>query len=242
MHSKVALQLQRVSPPVECLGNGLSGVLTKQDSIELAAGILPVFYPNGGLFFMEGQPASGVFLLRSGKVKESIASNKGKTAIVRVAGPGDILGLSAVLAGDIYQSSAETLQPTHADFMRKAPFLRLLNTSAELAKMVATQLSRNCKEAYDSIRCFGLCASVSERVACLLLQWAECPLTNVSPNTVGIKIRVPFTHEEMAQFVGSTRETMSRVLAEFRRRKWLSVAGSVWTIVNEGEIRRVAAM
>ena len=242
MHSKVALQLHSVSSPVEYLGSGLSRVLTKQESIELTAGILPVFYPTGGLFFTEGQPASGVFLLRSGKVKETVVSNKGKTAIVRVAGPGDILGLSAVLVSGVYESSAETLQPTHADFMRKAPFLRLLNTSPELAKMVATQLSRNCKEAYDSIRCFGFSASVSERVACLLLHWAELRPTNGDSNTVGIRIRVTFTHEEMAQLVGSTRETISRVLGEFRRRKWLSVKGSFWTIINEGEIRRMAAI
>jgi CRP/FNR family transcriptional regulator len=242
MHSKVALQIQRVSSPVECLGSGLSGVLTKQDSLELAAGILPVFYRNGGLFFMEGQPARGVFLLRTGKVKETVVSNRGKTAIVRVVGPGDILGLSAVLVSGVYESSAETLEPAHADFMRKAPFLRGLSTSPQLAKMVATQLSRNCKEAYDSIRCFGLSASVSEKVARLLLHWAECPLANDNSDTVGIRIRVTFTHEEMAQFVGSTRETVSRALAEFRRRKWLSVRGSVWTIANEGEIRRMAAI
>jgi len=242
MHSKAALQLHRVSSPVECLGSRLSGVLTKQDSIELAAGILPVFYPNGGLFFMEGQPASGVFLLRTGKVKETVVSHRGKTAIVRVAGPGDILGLSAVLVSGTYESSAETLEPTHADFMRKAAFLRGLSTSPQLAKMVATQLSRNCKEAYDAIRSFGLSTSVSEKVARLLLHWAECPLTNGNSDPMGIRIRVTFTHEEMAQFVGSTRETISRALAEFRRRKWLSVRGSVWTILNEGEIRRMAAI
>ena len=58
MHSKVALQLQRVSSPVECLGSGLSGALTKQDSLELAEGISQVFYPTGAVFFLEGQTAS----------------------------------------------------------------------------------------------------------------------------------------------------------------------------------------
>jgi CRP/FNR family transcriptional regulator len=242
MHSRIALQLSGISSNDDGLTSRLSGVLTKQESIELKAEISQVSYLTGAVFFLEGQPASGVFFLRSGKVKESIASNSGKTAIVRVAGPGDILGLSAMLTSDIYESSAETLQPVHADFMRKPTFLRWLSSSPELAKIVATQLSRNCKEAYDSIRRVGLSASVPERVAWLLLQWAEHRPMNSNSNAGGIRIRVTFTHEEMAQFVGSTRETISRALAEFRRRKWLSVKGSVWTIVNEGEIRRMAAM
>ena len=175
-------------------------------------------------------------------MKESIASTTGKTAIVRVAGPGEILGLSAMLASDTYESSAESLQPSHADFMRKASFLRQLNTSPELAKMAATQLSRNCNQAYDSIRCVSFSASVPQRVAWLLLHWVEHQPIDGNSNTVGIRIRVTFTHEEMAQFVGTTRETVSRALAEFRRRKWLSVRGSVWTIANEGEIRRMAAI
>lgn len=236
------LQLRRSSLAGDYLESDISAGLAKRDSIELAAGILPVFYPKGGMFFLEGQPVTGVFLLRSGRVKESMVSKKGKTAIVRVAGPGVILGLSAVLTGAPHDSTAETLEATHADFVRKAPFLHLLKTSSQLGQIVASQLSHNCKEAYTAIRCLGLSGSVPERLARLLLEWAERPLANQNRETAGIRIRVTLTHEEIGQFVGSTRETTSRILGRFREKKWLTMNGSVWTIANEHAMRRLAAV
>ncbi len=240
MHSNGALQLRGNSLELDCFAGEISAGLTKWDSMELES--FPVFYPKGGMFFLEGQSAAGVFLVRSGRAKESMISHNGKTTIVRVVGPGDILGLSAVLAGTVHESSVETLEPTHADFMRKAPFLRGLKTSSRLFQIVASQLNRNCKKAYDSIRCLGLSASVPERVARLILQWAERPLTNGSPHSSGTRIRVTLTHEEISQFIGSTRETTSRVLAGLRQKKLITTKGSIWTIINEGALRRLAAV
>jgi CRP/FNR family transcriptional regulator len=241
MHSNGALQLRGNWLNGDCFESKRSTGMAKRDSAGLAAGILPVFYPKGGVFFLEGQSATGVFLLRTGRAKESMASDKGKTAIVRIVGPGVILGLSAVMTDAAHESTVETLEPTHADFVWKAHFLRLLKTSGQLAQMVASQLSRNCKEAYASIRCLGVSATVPERIARLLLQWAESPLPNQNRD-VGIRIRVTLTHEEISQFVGSTRETTSRALGEFRERKWITTNGTTWTIINRDAIRRVAAV
>lgn len=58
----------------------------------------------------------------------------------------------------------------------------------------------------------------------------------------GVRIRVTLTHEEISQFIGSTRETTSRTLGEFREKKWITVNGSVWTITNERAIRHLAAL
>ncbi|MBZ5521255.1 MAG: Crp/Fnr family transcriptional regulator [Acidobacteriia bacterium] len=242
MHFSSALRLRADPFEQERFENDLSTGLSKRDSVELAAGMLPVFYPKGGMFFLEGQPATGVFLLRSGRVKESVASNRGKIAIVRIIGPGTILGLSAVLTDGAHESTVETLEPTHADFVRKGPFLRVLKTSSQLSQMVASQLSRNCKESYAAIRFLGISGSVPERLARLLLYWAECEPANHDRAAVGVRIRVTLTHEEISQFIGSTRETMSRTLGEFREKKWITVNGSTWTIINKDAIQRLAAV
>lgn len=91
MHSS-ALQLCEHSFNSENCENDTTAGLTKRNSAFLTARILPVFYPQGGAFFLEGQSATGVFLLRTGRVKESVISSRGETAIVRVAGPGVIRG------------------------------------------------------------------------------------------------------------------------------------------------------
>gem|GEM_PF-519822 len=237
-----ALQLRSNSPDGEALAGNISAGLAKRLGMDLAVGVVPVFYPKGGLFFLEGQAATGVFLLRSGRAKLSMVSIRGKTAIISMVGPGTILGLSAILTNAPHESSVETLEPSHADFMRKTAFLHLLKTSVRLSQMVASQLVRNCEEAYAAIRYLGVSGSVSEKLARLLLHWAEYPLANQSRATAGVRIRVTLTHEEISQFVGSTRETTSRVLAELREKKWITTNGSIWTITNKDALRRLAAL
>ena len=242
MHFTGALQPRGKSLDVDYFQSGISAGLTKQHAAELVEVVLPVFYPTGGMFFLEGQAATGVFLLRTGQAKESMVSSKGKTAIVRVVGPGVILGLSAVLTGAPHECTVETLEPTHADYLQKAAFLHLLKTSRDLSQMVASQLVRNCKEAYAGIRCLGVSGSVSERLARLLLQWAECPLANQNRDAVGVRIRITLTHAEIGQFVGSTRETISRILRKLQEKKWITTNGNTWTITNEDAIRQLAAV
>ena len=234
-----ALQLSENSLDREFFESDISAGLAEQDSVELVAGILPVFYPKGGTFFVEGQAAAGVFILRSGRAKESMVSSEGKTAIVRVVGPGAVLGVSAVLTGELHDATVETLEPSQADFVRKALFLHLMKTSGELGQRIAHQLSVNCKEAYATIRCLGLSGTVAGRVARLLLYWAGCPLANRDAG--GVRIRVTLTHEEISQSIGSTRETTSRILGDFRKKKWITTNGSLWKIVDEDAIRSLAA-
>ena len=194
------------------------------------------------MFFLEGQSAEGVFFLRRGTAKESMVSSTGRTAIIRVVGPGAILGVAAILTGTLHDSTVETLEPCHADFLAKTQFLDLLKTSSHLGKTVASQLNRDCKDAYASVRCLGLSGSVSGRLARLILRWAEYPIANDDKNAATIRIRVILTREEIGQSIGSTRETASRVLGEFQEKQWITMNGDVWTISNEGAMRHEAAL
>lgn len=241
MSANGALQLRQNSSNGEWLMGDAPKGLAEQDSMELGAGYLPVFFPKGGMFFLEGQSATGVFLLRGGTAKESMVSSAGKIAIIRVVSPGVILGLAAVLTGTPHESTVETLEPCHADFLAKTLFLDLLKSSSHLGKTVAGQLNRDCKDAYASVRCLGLSGSVSGRLARLILRWAEYPIAN-DKNAANIRIRVILTREEIGQSMGTTRETVSRVLGEFQEKRWITVKGSVWTISNEGAMRHEAAL
>jgi CRP/FNR family transcriptional regulator, cyclic AMP receptor protein len=217
--------------------------LARRDLVELKARSLPVFFSKGSMFFLEGQSATGIFLLRTGRAKESMVSSSGRTAIVRVVVPGVILGLAGVLTGAPHESTVEALEPSRADFLRKPDLLHLLRTSGPLGQVVASQLSRNCKEAYASVRCLGLSSTVSEKFARLVLHWAaECPLANHDKDTANVRIRVLLTHEEIAQAMGTTRETTSRTLRKFRDMEWITTKGCIWTITNEGAIRHLAAL
>src|SRR5579871_5842947 len=192
-------------------------------------------YPQGALLFLEGQAARGTYIVCSGRVKLSTTSRDGKTLILRIAQPGEVLGLHATVSGKPYELTAETLQPCQLDFIKRDDFLRFLQNHADACLNAAQHLSQNCQDAYEMIRSLGLSHSVSEKVARLLLEWAA----DGESTKEGIRIKVSLTHEEMAQLVGTSRETVTRVLSEFRQKKLAQLRGSTLLIMDKPGLERM---
>ena len=196
-------------------------------------------YPKGSLLCLEGQPPRGIFVLCTGRAKLSTTSSEGKSMILRIAEPGEVLGLTAVVSGTPYEATVETLEPSQANFISQAEFLRFIQEHPDVGLRVARQLTHNCKCAYGEIRSLGLSNSVPEKLAKLILQWAQHPLEFASKKSQETAIRVTLTQEEIAQLTGTSRETVSRVLGGFRKKGWLRVKGATWTIVNKQALQNL---
>jgi CRP/FNR family transcriptional regulator, cyclic AMP receptor protein len=197
-------------------------------------------YPKGTLLCLEGQGARGVYVLCTGRAKLSTTSAEGKSIILRVAEPGEVLGLTAAVSSSPYEATIETLEPTQANFISQTDFIRFLEDYPAVGIKVAQQLTHNCKCAYSEIRSIGLSNSVPERIAKLLLGWAGHPLD--LPNkkkSHEISIRVTLTQEEIAQFAGTSRETVSRVLGDFKKKGWLKIKGATWVVLNKPALERL---
>ena len=97
-------------------------------------------YPKGATLFVEGQPARGLFVLCSGRVKLSTCSADGKTLILRISEPGEVLGLPATVTGTCYELTADVIEPGQANFIARTDFLSFLKDSGEAALRVAQQL------------------------------------------------------------------------------------------------------
>lgn len=195
-------------------------------------------YPRGAWLCAEGSPATGVYIVRSGRVKETLSSSDGKKLIVRVLGPGQIVGLTAVLSGHLYDVTAEALELTQAEFISAKDFLHNMESSPQMGLSVVSQLSQNCKDVYDNLRRLTFPANVTQRLARLVQEWYQRAL----PGKEGQECRfqVTLTQEEIAQMVGSTRETVSRILMDFRRKGWLRAKGVTWVVTNPGALLRLA--
>lgn len=197
-------------------------------------------YPKGALLCLEGQAPRGIFVLCTGRAKLTTTSSEGKSIILRIAEPGEVLGMTAVFSNAPYEATVETLEPSQANFISMTDFVHFMKDYPDVGMKVAQQLTHNCRCAYGEIRSIGLSNSVPEKIAKLVLKWAEQPL----PATVGRKpnetaIRVTLTQEEIAQFVGTSRETVSRVLSDFRKKGWLRVKGVIWTIVDKDALENM---
>ena len=192
-------------------------------------------YPQGAVLFVEGQAPRGVYVICRGRVKLSTTSRDGKTLILRIAESGEVLGLHATVSGKPYELTGETLQPCQLDFIRREDFLRFLQHHADACLNAAQHLSQNCQSAYEMIRSLGLSHSVSEKLARLLLEWAR----DGDQTPEGIRIKVSLTHEEIAQLIGTSRETVTRVLSEFRQKKLAQLRGSTLLILDKSAMERM---
>ena len=116
-------------------------------------------YPRNTILFSEGRPVRGVFLLCDGRAKLSICSDSGKRLTLRVAGPGEVLGLGAALSNTPYEITAELLDSSQIVFIRKKELTKFLREHPEVCLQVVRMLSQDLHGAYERVRSIGLTRS-----------------------------------------------------------------------------------
>ena len=113
-------------------------------------------FPRGAMLFTEDRPPKGIFVLCDGRAKLSICSENGKRLMLRIAGPGEVLGLSATLSGQPYELTAETIDASQVVFIKRKDLLRFLREHPTACMQVVNMLSGDLHIAYDRVRSLGL--------------------------------------------------------------------------------------
>jgi CRP/FNR family transcriptional regulator, cyclic AMP receptor protein len=195
-------------------------------------------YPKGAVLFVEGQAPRGIFVLCKGRVKMSICATDGKTLIVKIAEPGEVLGLSATVSGKPYELTAETVDPCQVNFVKRDDFLRFLKEHSDACFKVAEQLSEKYNSACHEVRSLGLSHSAGEKLAKLLLEWSS---KNGEATKQEPRLKLALTHEEIAQMIGTSRETVTRLFADLKKRQIIQTKGSTLVIRNKSALRMIAS-
>ena len=194
-------------------------------------------YPQGAVLFVEGQMPRGIFVICKGSVKLSINSPSGRTMIVKLADAGEVLGLGATISGKPYEVTAETIDPCQVNFVKRDDFLRFLKDDVEACFKVAEQLGEKYHNACKELRALGLPHSAAEKLATLLLEWSS---KNAAADKPEPRLKLRLTHEEIAQMIGSSRETVTRLFTELKKRQIVQSKGSTLIIRNTGALRDIA--
>jgi len=193
--------------------------------------------PRGAKLFQEEEPSGGVFVICTGQVKLSCTSKDGKTLILKIAMPGDVLGLGAVISGSRYEVTAETIQPTEIKSIRREEFLEFLKKHGEASLHAAKALSEEYKAAFFDARRLALSGSAAGRLASVLLDWGRASACG-KPE---MRFTMALTHEELANLVGSSRETVTRMLGRFKKEKLIQIRGSSVLIVSPDKLEHLSA-
>jgi CRP/FNR family transcriptional regulator, cyclic AMP receptor protein len=194
-------------------------------------------YPKGAVLFVEGQAPRGIFVLCKGRVKLSICATDGKTLILKIAEPGEVLGLSATVSGKPYELTAETIDPCQVNFVKREDFLRFLKDHSDACFKVAEQLSEKYNNACHEVRSLGLSHSAGEKLAKLLLEWSS---RNGEAAKQEPRLKLALTHEEIAQMIGTSRETVTRLFADLKKRQIIQAKGSTLVVRNKVALKTMA--
>jgi CRP/FNR family cyclic AMP-dependent transcriptional regulator len=188
-------------------------------------------FPADAVLFMEGQRSQGVMVIVSGKVKLSTTSSDGRTLIVRIAGPGDALGMSATVVDRPYELTAETVEPTKIKIIRRDSFMQWLRGNPELAFRIAEELAAEYNSTCQQLRSMLLSHTACQRLARALLE--------LGGRGEKREVKMTLTHQELAEMIGTSRETVTRLLSSFRQKGMIDLSGSTLVLRNREGLRQI---
>jgi len=183
----------------------------------------------GAVLLREGFSANHVYVICEGTIKLSASSLDGKLLLLRIAGPGDVLGLSATLNGSPYEATAEALEPSEVKAVRRSEFLSFIESSREASHNTTMAIAWKYDGLLHSARRLALSTTATGRVASTLLDWAR--LKNAISDGP-LSFQMPLTHEELGSMAGLSRETVTRILSKFRKEGLLRLEGKTMTLLR----------
>jgi CRP-like cAMP-binding protein len=161
--------------------------------------------------FHAGDPADAVFVVASGRVKVVITSSDGKEFILTVLGAGQVFGEMALLESSTRSASVVTLSSVEVLVINRADFQRLLDSNPRISQRLMAILSRRLRRANSKMESLAY-MDVAGRLARYLLDLARDHGQRLGNGWV--VVRRP-THSDIAHSIGTSRETVSRLINEF---------------------------
>jgi CRP/FNR family transcriptional regulator len=197
--------------------------------------------PARSILFMEGDVPRGAYLVSQGHIKLTVSSREGRVLIIRIIDPGEILGLHNCISGAPYEMTAQTLQASRVCFVKRDELLRVVRGNPEACVAAAQRLSRTCHEAYRQVGSIKFSHSASEKLARFLLALVTDSDTDPD-NSDTMKVEMDLTHDEIAQVIGASRETVTRALANFRRKQLANLTRSMLLVKDRAGLEKIAGI
>jgi CRP/FNR family transcriptional regulator len=192
-------------------------------------------HSRGSKLFSQGQPGSGVYLVCSGRLKLSLCSRDGKNLILRIAQSGEVVGLTSALSDGAHHATAEAMEPCQVNFIPKREFSRFVKAYPDASQNLIKQLNRNYTRACEQVRSFALASSSAEKLARLFVTLLNGRKYDHTSGEIDIRL----THEEIGSMINASRETITRLLRDFKRSGLVTIKGSKITV---NDIRRLCAI
>lgn len=191
-------------------------------------------YKDGEIIFHKDDPGSSLFILKSGLVKISINDKKGNEYILKIMYPFDFFGEMALLDGQSRSATVTSLEISTALIIKREHFISLIEKHPQIALSIMAVLSRRLRKTDEKIGNLRF-ADAYGKVAEIILDIAdESGIRNKS----GIVLNLKLSRQGLADFAGVSRETVTRILNEFKKSGCIKMEKGKITILNEAMLRR----
>lgn len=193
-------------------------------------------FRRGAALFREGERSDGVFLVLAGRVKISYFTDAGREVVLSVRGPGDLLGELSTLDGEPRSASGTAMDTVEAVLVPADAFLAFVEARPRVGLVLLRMLSRRLREATRRRIEYGAYDTLG-RVARRLVEMAG---EGTPARGAGIEIPLRLSQEELAGWVGASREAVSRALRLLRQRGWVATHRRGVVILDLEALRRRA--
>jgi CRP/FNR family transcriptional regulator len=220
---------QTIKPPQKLHAAQLAfGDLSPALARELETVSLTNHYPAGAVLFSEGQAPRGIYFVQRGLVKMSVCASAGRTILLCLARHAVARNASSPIGTPRFVPTPKAQQPCDITFIRQSDVLRMMRVHGEFALWITQLLSRDYNFTCREIRTLMLSGSATEKLARLLVGWLD--ERHVAHDSD--RMKVPLTHEEIGQMIGTSRETVTRLMAGFRKQRLIEQEGATLVVSN----------
>lgn len=183
--------------------------------------------------YLPGDPAETIYLVNGGRVKISKVTRDGKALTLNYCGPSEIFGESSLVEGGAREEMAEAMENSMISELELSVFEGLLTSNASLGLSMVKLLAKRRLDLENKVETLVF-RDVTSKLAELLLELAEEYGVEDSRGTL---IALKITHQELANLIGSTRETVSLTLSQFKRKQLLTTEGRKVIVTDSESLR-----
>jgi CRP-like cAMP-binding protein len=193
-------------------------------------------YQKGQAIYQQGSPVLGMHCINQGKVKLAKTGGDGKEHITQLVRHGEVLGLRAMLGGGHYSTSAVALDECVVCFIPRPDVLRLIQSNRQFSNSLLQLLATNLGKAEEQLLRLAY-KPVRERLAEALLLVRR---TFDSVGAPGEPFTIALSREDMAALVGTAKETVSRLLTEYKDAGIVATRGSQIMLLQEAQLLAIS--
>ena len=202
--------------------------VNQADLEEIASLLIERKLPRGSRVVEEGLPGDYMYVIREGRAKVTKASSDGREKIMNLLDRGSFFGDMALLSGEVRSASVETLEESRLLALSRRDFVGLLRSSPDLALAVIEELTNRLRETNEQASSLSF-QGVKERTRGLFVRLSE-----IDTSEGGRRLTPALTHQQIADMIGTSRETVTRAIKQLKDDGWLQQLGKRYLIPTEG--------